>query len=470
MEEAKTGVAEQQLAPEMAVGAAQTPPPRKIHPIVKLDYPVRIVAHVLLLIIMVSEMASEQSPVWARALITSVLLLWPHAAYFVACRARDSKKVELRNLLGDNLLVGAASAMLGFSLWPSVTMLTAITAANLSVAGPAFALRGSAAFAAGSLLAIAFAGFTFRPQASLSTSLVSAAAIFVFCAMLGLYSNVEARRALRARREVQAQNLHIEEQRQEIQQARDLAESERNAADHARELAEAANRAKSAFLANMSHELRTPLNAITGYAEMLEEDCEDEPQRVDLQRIQASGKHLLGLINDVLDLSKIEAGKIELDVAVLDVKQLVDQVASTVRPLIDKQGNHFELRLAGPLGTMSSDVTRIRQVLLNLLSNAAKFTDKGAITLSVTRESEAPDGWIEFQVTDTGIGMSASQLMKLFQPFVQADSDITRKYGGTGLGLVISRRLCRMLGGDVTVNSVMGKGSRFTVRLPARIP
>jgi PAS domain S-box-containing protein len=470
MGEAKDWVADQPLAEKAIVGVTQSPPPRKIHPLVRLDYPIRIVAHVLGLAIMVAEAVAANWPARIWISLGVVALLWPHLAYFVAARAGDSKKAELRNLLGDNLMVGVDLAIVGFSVWPSVMMLTSVTAANLSVAGPAFALRGAATVATGVVVTSAFFGFSFSPASPLLSSLLSAGSLFVFCAMLGLYSNVEARRALRARREVQVQNVHIEEQREEIQRARDLAESERNAADQARELAEAANRAKSAFLANMSHELRTPLNAVIGYAEMLEEESEDASQRADLNKIHGAGKHLLGLINDVLDLSKIEAGKIELEVAVLDVRQLVDQVASTVHPLIDKQANRFELKLAEPLGTMMSDGTRVRQVLLNLLSNAAKFTEQGLVTLSVKRDSQGPEGWIEFEVTDSGIGMSATQLMKLFQPFVQADVDTTRKYGGTGLGLVISRRLCRMLGGDVSVDSVAGGGSRFTVRLPSRVP
>ncbi|HET6598373.1 MAG TPA: ATP-binding protein, partial [Burkholderiaceae bacterium] len=255
-----------------------------------------------------------------------------------------------------------------------------------------------------------------------------------------------------------------------VQLSRDLAETERTAANQARDLAEAANRAKSAFLANMSHELRTPLNAIIGYAEMLEEDIADAGQRSDLQRIHSSGKHLLGLINDVLDLSKIEAGKTELHIDVFDVDQLIDQVTSTMRPLLNNSGNQFKLRLQRPLGVMTSDATRLSQVLLNLLSNATKFTHEGEVVLEVRRESGERGGWLRFDVLDSGIGMTPEQRSKLFQPFVQADSDTTRLYGGTGLGLVISRHLCRMMGGDVTVDSEAGHGTRLTVRLPARAP
>jgi PAS domain S-box-containing protein len=233
----------------------------------------------------------------------------------------------------------------------------------------------------------------------------------------------------------------------------------------ARRDAEAANSAKSQFLASMSHELRTPLNAIIGYSEMLQEDAADRGETTsiaDLEKIHAAGKHLLALINDVLDLSKIEAGKMQLYLETFDVAPLVEQVATTVQPLVQKNGNRLEVRCAPDLGTMHSDVTRIRQVLLNLLSNASKFTDHGLITLSVDRAG--PD--VMFRVQDTGIGMTPEQLGKLFEAFAQAEASTAAKYGGTGLGLAISRRFCQLMGGDVEVASEVGKGSTFTARLP----
>ena len=449
---------------------ADAAPERKIHPIVMLDYPVRIAAHLLVFVVMASALIDSQIPRWAWAALGLTGIVWPHLACLVARRSKDSKAAELRNLLGDNLIIGAFASLTGFSLWPSAMMFTAIVAANLSVSGPAFALRGAVAMTIGSLSLLSLTGLEFTPDSSLLTAVLSASALFLFNALLGLYSNLEARRALRARREVEAKNLHIEEQRREVQRSRDVAERERVAANEARQLAEAANGAKSAFLANMSHELRTPLNAIIGYAEMLEEDAADAGQRSDLQKIHGSGKHLLGLINDVLDLSKIEAGKAELNVEVFDVAQLVDQVVSTMQPLIDKNANRFELRLQQPIGVMTSDSTRLRQVLLNLLSNAAKFTHNGDVILAVRREAGERGGWLHFEIMDSGIGMTPEQLSKVFQPFVQADPSTTRTYGGTGLGLVISRRLCRMMGGDVSVDSEAGHGTRFTMRVPARAP
>ncbi len=240
----------------------------------------------------------------------------------------------------------------------------------------------------------------------------------------------------------------------------------------AKESAEQANRTKSAFLANMSHELRTPLNAIIGYSEMLQEECEDLGQEdfvPDLQKIHGAGKHLLALINDILDLSKIESGKMELYLESFDPKALIKDVQSTIHPLVEKNGNVLQVRYPPDLEAMHADVTRVRQVLFNLLSNASKFTERGTITLEVKRETAGDEEWISFAVTDTGIGLTPDQLGKLFQAFTQADASTSRKYGGTGLGLVISRRFCQMMGGDITVTSEYGKGSCFLVRLPLNV-
>jgi PAS domain S-box-containing protein len=233
---------------------------------------------------------------------------------------------------------------------------------------------------------------------------------------------------------------------------------------------EQATRAKSDFVASMSHELRTPLNAIIGYSEILLEDAQSagrEADMADLRRIQDAGKHLLGLIDHILDLSKIEAGKMTLYLETFELRPMIDGVAATVTPLARKTGNALVVNCADEVGTIHSDLTKVRQILFNLLSNACKFTKNGTITLTALRDANETAGWIEFQVRDTGIGMTPDQQAKVFEAFTQADESTTRAYGGTGLGLAITKSFCRLMGGDVTLTSEAGKGTTFVVRLPA---
>ncbi len=244
----------------------------------------------------------------------------------------------------------------------------------------------------------------------------------------------------------------------------------REEAEDARHQAEAASRTKSAFLANMSHELRTPLNAIIGYSEILREDAQDRGDTAsegDLVKIETAGKHLLGLINDILDLSKIEAGRMDLHIESVDLSRLLAEVRVLITPLIDKNGNRLEIDTPVDVGAMNVDLVKLKQSLINLLSNAAKFTKGGVIKLTVARHlSDQGRKLVTFEVADSGIGMTEEQLGRLFQAFTQADTSTTRNYGGTGLGLTITKHFCTMLGGDVTVTSAPGKGSTFTITLP----
>jgi signal transduction histidine kinase len=236
--------------------------------------------------------------------------------------------------------------------------------------------------------------------------------------------------------------------------------------DKSRQLAEASQH-KSQFLANMSHELRTPLNAIIGVSEMLREDAEALKQDTEpLDRVLGAGRHLLALINDILDLSKIEAGRMELHLESFALAPLIDGVIKTIEPMAAKNANQVAAHCDVAIGTMHADQMRLRQALLNLMSNANKFTERGAISIDAREQQDNGRDWIIISVADTGIGMTPEQMCKLFQEFSQADASTTRKYGGTGLGLAISKRFCEMMGGDITVASEPGKGSVFTVRLP----
>ena len=283
--------------------------------------------------------------------------------------------------------------------------------------------------------------------------------------------------------ELQRAKVVAEEARERIHQSNEKLEEanrtlEARVEDRTRLLAKAvddaeeASKAKSTFLAKMSHELRTPLNAIIGYSEMLQEDARDEGATRtadDLDKVLNAARHLLGLINDVLDISKIEAGKMELFLETFPLSKIIGDVATTISPLIDKKGNRLVLDFPANIGTMHADATKLRQMLLNLLSNASKFTENGTVTLRATRITGIGNDIIELAIVDTGIGMTPTQLSRLFQAFSQADASTSSKYGGTGLGLAISKQFAQMMKGDITVSSIAGTGSTFLIRLPANV-
>ena len=262
------------------------------------------------------------------------------------------------------------------------------------------------------------------------------------------------------------EKLKLEGQKKD-REARKILEQKNEALTASQKAAEAANEAKSTFLANMSHELRTPLNAIIGYSEMLIEDAEDENEDFipDLDKINSSGKHLLGLINDILDLSKVESGKMELFIEKFNLEKVLNEVVSTIRPLVEKNKNTLKLSINTMVKDISADVTKIRQIMLNLLSNATKFTNEGEIRLDIDDNPEN-NLLLDFKVSDSGIGMTQEQIDKVFKPFTQADEKTTRKFGGTGLGLTITKMFSEMMGGKVTINSIINKGTTFTVTVP----
>lgn len=278
--------------------------------------------------------------------------------------------------------------------------------------------------------------------------------MLIICVLAALYENTKNS----ALKQLEQANEQLEETNTELEKARVMAIQ--------------ANKAKSHFLANMSHEIRTPLNAILGYAELMKEDAQElgvDDFTDDLDRIHISGNHLLGLINDILDLSRIEAGKIELHIEEFAIPELLEELEATLQPLIARNSNTFHCELNDTIGIMQSDQTRLRQSLLNLLSNACKFTTKGNISLLIERVKVEGEDWLRFAVSDTGIGITPEQLDRLFQPFSQADSSTSKKYGGTGLGLVLTQKFCELMQGEVKVTSEAGEGSTFTICLPARL-
>jgi signal transduction histidine kinase len=272
-------------------------------------------------------------------------------------------------------------------------------------------------------------------------------------------------------REAELQRL-VDERTKSLREALAEAERQRGIAEQAQQVAEEANLVKGRFLASMSHELRTPLGGILGYTDIIRDQAQEagrEEMLPDLAKIDGAARHLMNVINDILDFSKVEAGKMTLFLEEFELAPILHDVEGTVQPLVARRKNRLEVRCPADLGVVRNDVTRVRQVLLNLLSNASKFTENGVITLEARRVAGEGGDRIRLSVADTGIGMNETQLQKLFQAFTQAEQSTSKKYGGTGLGLALCRQFSRMMGGDVTVTSTEGKGTTFTVDVPALV-
>jgi len=418
----------------------------------------------------------------AALLIASVVgfIVIPLTRYAaVQLRRGDMDRAIL--LISSGLWILAFSAAFLGKLFFAIALLVSVGGIIIAVpfAGRQANIRAIiCSMSVSSLAALLSMGEPIVSYAPLPEILVQGLLAFYALAILALYAQVAWEANVRLREtmtDMREANRALAESERDLERkveerTADLSQSQRDLA-LSRDEALAANRAKSVFLASMSHELRTPLNAVIGYAELLAEEAEDaghDNYLKDLGRILDSGQHLLRLINDVLDLSKIEAGKIELFAESINVAALVTQVADAVKPLISTNDNQLEILEMDDTVIMYSDVTRIRQILFNLLSNAAKFTTRGSIQLGSLCNREL--GTVTFTVADNGIGMTDKQIEGIFDSFSQADASTTRDYGGTGLGLTITRRFCRMLGGEVSVTSEPGKGAKFRVVLPINLP
>jgi signal transduction histidine kinase len=439
---------------------------RRLHPVLRLDFVVRVSMYPLFFILLVVTNYPDRLTLVFWLLLVFHVLAWPYIALAIASRARNQKLAEYRNLLIDSAIIGCYVTMSSFNLGPSAAVLLGIHSGCISVGGWRMGVLGALSIGFGMLAGALLFGLHFDPLGGhLVAQGLGVAMVFIYTIVFSWQSHGQSQRVVRAAKQLEAQSV-------DLQRNSALLEERTHQLELARDAAEAANSSKSQFLANMSHELRTPLNAIIGYSDLLIEEAEElDAQDLvpDLDKIRSSGKHLLGLINDVLDLSKIEAGKMEMSLETFEVRDVVSAVAAMVRPLVEKNGNVLEMSIASDVGTMHADLTRVRQILLNLLGNASKFTSKGTVSLAVTREDSKEREWIVFAVRDTGIGMTPEQLSRLFQPFTQADPSTTRKYGGTGLGLSISQRLSRLMNGTISVVSEPGMGSIFTVRLPVEV-
>ncbi len=439
---------------------------RRIHPIVALGLVLRASGCFLTSFTLGSALIDQGAPTFLFFVLAASTLGWPLIAFLAGRHAVDSKRAEFRSMGIDSMIYGFWGALIGYNPLIIIGVLGALSLAQLSVGGFRTAGKCLVTGAIGLILGGLITGFKINTVISLRTQVLTALTVGLFMLLFGVLTHSQSKAAYRARRELAARNLLIEQQSVALDQARKAALLDRAEAEAARSQAEDANRAKSAFLANMSHELRTPLNAVIGYTELLEEDLADlgglDSALTDLGRIKGAAKHLLGLINDVLDLSKIEADKVDLSIESVSIEALVDQVASTVQPLLSHNKNRLSVAVAHGLTPMQTDPSRMRQVLYNLVSNATKFTHEGQIHIEARQELDDEGRPIMVvEVSDEGIGLSGEQIARLFQPFVQAETDTTRKYGGTGLGLAISRRLSRMMGGDITVVSTPGAGSTF---------
>jgi signal transduction histidine kinase/ActR/RegA family two-component response regulator len=427
---------------------------RKLPWVVRLVYPLRILGFFITLAVLASSLYDRSLSTLAWVLIAAQALSWPHLAYLHARHSRDPKAAELLNLVLDCTIAGFYTVFVSFSLLPSAFMLGSTLFDTLSIGGPSLALRGLIGAAGGALLGVLLFGVHLIVDTNLAGSLTSVGGLFVFIGFVSTYNYNANRSFRRAKRALEQKTGELQSLVEQLERATAQAE--------------AANRAKSQFLANMSHELRTPMNAVIGFTDLLLRNDPTPRQQQQLQHIESASHSLLVLINQILDLSKIEAGKLELERHAFALPAMLDKLEALFHSQAAAKGLQLKVLRGEDLPeSVTGDDLRLEQVLMNLVGNAIKFTEKGSIELRIdgTRADETQT-LLKFAVRDSGIGIAAAQLARLFQPFTQADQSTTRKYGGTGLGLAISKQLVDLMGGQLIAESEPGKGSVFRFAVP----
>jgi signal transduction histidine kinase/DNA-binding response OmpR family regulator/HPt (histidine-containing phosphotransfer) domain-containing protein len=429
-----------------------------LHPLVRLDFLVRVVGCPLAGLLVAANRDPETTPpaVWIG--LAFYAFVWPHFAYALSRRAADARHFERRLLLVDCAFIGTWIALASFRPVSILTFMTCQVAILASVGGWALLARGMPVLVAASALVGALTGFHFENETTWLDTAVAATTLISFQLLMSIQTWRQARGFIASRRQIAEQALEIGRQNEQLA--------------HAREEALQAVDAKAAFLATMSHEIRTPLNGVLGMTRLLTETPLDPDQRDFVGTIQTSGQSLLVIINDILDYSKIESGRLELEQEALRIADVVEEALDIVAERARTKGLELlhQIDPAVP-GTIHGDITRLRQILTNLLGNAVKFTEKGEIVVGVhllRAETEEDPAEIRFEVQDTGIGIPAARIPHLFSPFTQVDASTTRRYGGTGLGLAICKRLTELMGGTVGVESEAGRGSTFFFTIQAR--
>lgn len=438
-----------------------TPTKKRVHPIVRLDYVVRVLGCPIPALIVASSRlsAAEPMPLGLWIGLAFYGLIWPHFAFVFARRGADSKSRERRSLVFDAAVAGAAIALASFRTLPTIALATGYASMLASVGGVSLLAIGLPALIGSALLAGAlFTGFAVETDASLLSTALSAMLLFSFQLLLALQTYRTARGFVESRRRIAEQADEIQLRNHELIQAREEALQ--------------AAKAKAAFLATMSHEIRTPLNGVLGMTRLLTETPLNTEQREFVHTIQVSGNTLLTVINEILDYSRIESGRMELEEEPLSVAEVVEESLEIVAERAREKGLELVSEVSPEVPRMIfGDVTRLRQIVTNLVGNAVKFTERGEVLVKLSRsraETEDTPAEIAIEVRDTGIGIPEDRIPMLFSPFSQADASTTRKYGGTGLGLAISKRLTEMMEGRISVESEVGKGSSFRLTIEAR--